>query len=705
MQIESIDHTSRHLAAVKTLGRANAGTLGHLPEGAFDDHAQRGHILVALDDQRRCVGYLLYRISHGWATIVHLCVDAQSRCGGVARCLVDRLCMDTQHLIGIRADCRRDYAINVIWPRLGFRAAGERPGRSRAGSVLTRWLLDHGHPDLFTVGMMERLESKLLVAIDANIFYDLHDPARPDREESLALLADWLQAEIELAVSDELWNEIHRGSDERQRQRARAAAETFTRFPTDRVAFDAAQRSLRQLFPAQMTPNDESDLRQLARAIAGEVPFFVTRDTGLLERAEAVYQTHGIAIRRPSDLIIHLDELRRQQEYQPARLAGTSIELRRVQSQEQRSLAAHFQHDAQGESRADFERLLRRVLATPMTIECLLALDEAQTPLLLIAYDRSHPDRLTIPLLRVRRGVLAPTLARYIVLAMVARSAREGRQITRVTDPALDELLTGVLQQDAFVLLADGAWGKLHLALADTAAAIATALRALAAADPTITAYACHLADSLDTVEVVSDSAASAELERVLWPTKTIDAALPTFLIPIQPQWAQELFDEDLANQTLFGAAKLLPLNREAIYYRAKRPQVVSVPGRILWYVSQDRYGRHQGGSAVRACSRLDEVVIGLPKDLYRRFQRLGIYEWRHVLAAAHGDINQSIMALRFSHTELFRRSIPMPELRAIYAEAGCGLMLQGPSRLPTPQLFARLYRRGMALSNDSEAH
>lgn len=89
-----------------------------------------------------------------------------------------------------------------------------------------------------------------------------------------------------------------------------------------------AQRSLRELFPTRMSRNDESDMRQLARAIAGNVPFFVTRDEDLLDRANEIYRTHGITIRRPSDLIIQLDELRRQQEYQPARLAGTVIELR-----------------------------------------------------------------------------------------------------------------------------------------------------------------------------------------------------------------------------------------------------------------------------------------------------------------------------------------------------------------------------------------
>jgi predicted nucleic acid-binding protein len=449
MQIERIDHTSAHLAAVKTLGRANGGTLGLFPEGAFDDYAYQKHIIIAVAPDDGCVGYVLYRITRGWAIVVHLCVDTRYGHKGVAAQLVDRLCTETQSQIGIRADCRRDYGIDHVWERLGFHAAGERRGRSKAGTKLTIWLLKHGPPDLFTRIAMERVASKLLVAIDANVFYDLIDPTRPGHEESQALLADCLSDEIELTVSDELWNEINRGPDEQQRERTRAAAGQFHRFQTERLAFDAAQRSLQPLFPAHMRPNDASDLRQLARAIVGKVPFFVTRDERLLDRAVEINQAHGIAIRRPSDFVIQLDELRRQQEYQPARLAGTTIELRRVQSQEQSSLSEYFQHDGQGETRSDFEHLLRRLLAAPKVVEGLVARDAGQTPLLLVAYDRSEPGRLIVPLVRVRHGPLAPTLARYLLLTSVVRAAREGRQLTIITDPTIDPMLSQALQQDA----------------------------------------------------------------------------------------------------------------------------------------------------------------------------------------------------------------------------------------------------------------
>ncbi|NCC30871.1 MAG: hypothetical protein EOM24_02480 [Chloroflexia bacterium] len=57
----------------------------------------------------------------------------------------------------------------------------------------------------FTAMTAEQLASKLLVAIDTNVFYDLIDSSRLEHQEAQALLDDWLQADIELAVSDELW--------------------------------------------------------------------------------------------------------------------------------------------------------------------------------------------------------------------------------------------------------------------------------------------------------------------------------------------------------------------------------------------------------------------------------------------------------------------------------------------------------------------
>ncbi len=695
MHIEVIDHRSPHFPTVKVLGKANAQTLGFFPEGAFDQYARRRTILVALDATKQCLGYLLYRETGGYACIVHLCIASVARGKGVARQLFEYLCEITRHLRGIRADCRRDYAENKMWQRLGFRAMSERPGRAKHGSKLTVWWLDHGLPDLFTAMTAEQLASKLLVAIDTNVFYDLIDPSRPEREEAQSLLHDWLQADIELAVSAELWNEINRSIDEQQRRRARDKATQLTHFPTARNAFESAQQKLRPLFPTNLSVHDESDLRQLAYTVAAEVPFFVTRDAAILERADTVYDLTGLSIFRPSDLIVRLDALRREAAYQPARLAGTLMELRRIQIREQDTITHAFLHDTQGEGLADFEHRLRRYLTTPVTYECLIALDDTQTPLALIVYDQTQVGELHVPLFRVRRGTLAATLVRYGILTAMIRSAQGNREVTRFTDSYLDETTVTALQDDGFTSVGNE-WWKLSFAVAEVAASIAAQLGILAPRQPAIATYAQQLAAMLTAPAATQNASVMAALEHILWPAKVIDADIPSFLVPIRPSWAKELFDVHLANQTLFGTTKRLALNREAIYYRAHRPEVLAAPGRILWYVSQDKRQRYQGGSAIRACSRLEEVVIGLPKDLFRRFRRLGIYEWPDVLAAAHGNVNQPIMALRFSNTELFKYPVTLDDLRRVYKTHGHGLMVQSASRLPTSALFARLYQRGI---------
>ena len=62
MQIEYINSAHNFLPKVKQLGKKNAPTLGFMPEGGFDDHAKKGCIIIAHNDDELC-GYLMYRHS------------------------------------------------------------------------------------------------------------------------------------------------------------------------------------------------------------------------------------------------------------------------------------------------------------------------------------------------------------------------------------------------------------------------------------------------------------------------------------------------------------------------------------------------------------------------------------------------------------------------------------------------------------------
>ena len=67
---------------------------------------------------------------------------------------------------------------------------------------------------------------------------------------------------------------------------------------------------------------------------------------------------------------------------------------------------------------------------------------------------------------------------------------------------------------------------------------------------------------------------------------------------------------------------------------------------------------------SVKACSRIEEVVIGKPKEIFKRFSRLGVYQWQDVLQAARGKIDESLVAFRFSMTERFRNPVGLEALQ-----------------------------------------
>jgi ribosomal protein S18 acetylase RimI-like enzyme/predicted nucleic acid-binding protein len=697
MNIEAINERSPHLDTVKAIGRANAETLGHFPNGAFEEYAARKQILVALNDQGHCVGYLLYYVSRHRAKIVHLCVETTWRGKGVSEHLFDNLYARTQSLRGIQADCRRDYAAaNRMWQRLGFCARGERPGRGHDRMPLTIWWCDHGHPDLFTLAdeYDRQTSSKIRVVMDANVFFDLVSPLERNSEESQALLADWLQDEIDLCITSELLNEINRGSSEQQRRQNRSQVDRFTMVQDDNLRFREVSETLRSFFPDTMRDNDTSDLRQMARTIAADVSFFITRDEDQLRRADAIYDAFGLSVLSPSYLIVHLDKLRREIAYRPARLAGTSFIWQRLQLADLQNLAEHFQRDAIGETKSAFLQYLRRLLAKPHDYACSLVLDDEKRPFALLAYGQHQSDRLTIAMFRMRRGPLAATLGRYFLLQAVQRAVSAGCSSTHFIDPYPDEETLRALQEDDFIRTPNG-WHKINLAGAESTTQLAQRLQELRVAEISINEHIQRIIALLQRDHVAQDTATMVRLEQMLWPVKITNAAIPTFIIPIRPHWAEELFDEELAEQTLFGATRMLTLNREGVYYRACRPAVLAAPGRILWYVSGHGTKR-VGTMAIRACSRLDEVAIDTPGSLFRHYRRLGIYEWSQVRAVAQEDVSQNIMAVRFSSTELFPCPVSLKDIQYIYREEiGKQFHIQGPVRVPQGAIFTRIYQLG----------
>ena len=687
---------SPQMEKVIDLARANSSTLGFLPRSAFISSAARKQLLVALDDNQDTLGYLLYGTTRKTmlAYIVHLCVCEGTQNKGIALSLFDELKRITKGTLrGIRVRCRRDYDASTLWPKLGFVAKGERPGRSMHGSILTIWWYDHGHPTLFTIADEQRADGRLQVPIDANVFYDLQESSTPDNEESQALLADWLQENVELCLTSEILNEIDRHNNKTHRQHMRQFAETFTILqPVHDDRFTEITKKIRPFFPRQMTPSDASDLRHLARAVAADMEFFVTRDEALLKKADQIYESHGIRIIRPSDLIIRQDAIIREAEYQPARLAGSPIRAERVNSESSSFLVDTF--CARGhESKSQFRNRLQPCLVDPHTYEATLVRNGSDA-LGLVVYDRRSSHELEVPILRIVQGPHSATLAQHLATRTILTSFAEQRVLTKITDTHLNSHLTDALQENGFIS-SEGIWTKVGPHFIGTAKELLSNLVSFRNRFPQSAQCLENLSDTLSAAMLDGDTQMLVEAERSLWPAKITHIDMPTFIVSIRPEWAMHLCDPRIALQDLFGSEPDLVFNAENVYYRASSPKVLSAPARLLWYISKGT-GTFQGTMSIRACSYVDEVVLDKPKPLFSRFQRLGVYKWNHVLRVAKEETENEIMAFRFSLTETFTNPIQKRELQEIWRrETGNAFNINAPISIPN-DLFFRLYKMGI---------
>jgi predicted nucleic acid-binding protein/GNAT superfamily N-acetyltransferase len=696
MEIVAIGERSDHLEEVIELARANAATLGFLPRGAFIKYASENQLLVALDESREVLGYLLYGTSRRkmLAYIVHLCVRQSQRGKGIAKALFEKLKKATQDTLhGIRVRCRRDYEADTLWPKLGFSPVDEMPGRSKQGTKLTVWWFDHGHPTLFTYADEQRSGSRLKVVIDANVFFQLQKASVPSNEESQALLADWMQENIELCITKEILNEIQRHEDEEERNRGRAFASGFTEVTSKYKPFQDMREALKDFFPDQMDDSDESDLRHLAWSIASGVQFFVTRDEELLEKEDDIYDNFGIRIIRPSDLVINQDQLMREAEYQPARLAGSQIKIERISSGQESFLDSLFRAP-QEETKGKFRQRLHLCLSHPRTCETSI-IQSAERPLALIAHRKQNRHELEIPLFRVMRDSLSATLARYLALRAVVDAHEGGQVLTEVTDPYMSSDVNEALQETGFIFM-DGLWVKANLSTVGTTEELILKLVSLSTDFPSVSQYFRQMANTLTDAHSANDVVSMLQIEHALSPAKMVNIDIPAFVIPIRPEWAMHLFDPYIAKQDLFGGKPNLILRMENVYYSASRTNI-SAPSRILWYVSKGS-GKYQGTMSIRAASLLEEVVIDYPKELYSQFRRLGIYQWKNVLNTAGGRMDRKIKAFRFSNTELFSTPISREDLCRIWREeTGDDFRIQWPIPIPAERFF-RLYERGMGI-------
>ena len=637
--IETVSPGSPYYERVIELGNANSATLGHLPYSAIEEAAAEGRVLAWVEDGE-VKGYALYRkrIRAGDISLTHLCVNRDRRGRGIARELVEGIVEGNPNRAGIHLSCRKDYDADGMWPQLGFRRLGEKPGRSRAGHPLVTWWLPIAAQALF--GESEQEDARLLVAIDTNVLLDILE--QRDFPASLALTADWVTDVAELAVTAQSRSEL---SDQRPKEEGLESA--LSEFRALEPSDDAWQAALGQL---EVEPSvavlGGGDLRVVVQASTGGAAYLVSRDEGLLNQAERIGQKTGLNLVGPDDFLLCLQSLGGDHGHQTRAIAASGMVVSTVSEMPSNAALSAFCHHHVGERPSSLRQRLAISTAHQGRIEHLVT--DSQEPLALAAMHRDEAS-VTVTALRGAAGQQSYTAARQMIHHLRAIVANDG-PATVVVDDQTHPSVERALRDEGF--RPEGSAWK---------AVVQTGVFGSGDALP----------QELDEVGWDRLNAHLVrEYERYAWPSKVFSGAIKSYMVPIKPEYARVLLGYEESQARLFEMHARAAAARENTYYMTPR-SFVEAPARIIWWVSD---GGALGG--VRAMSWLDEVETGDPHRLFRKHQDRGVLDKPQVLECAKpfgksGDL--AATALLFSQTEIFRDPVPIARARGLCPDMNAG--------------------------------
>ena len=312
---------------------------------------------------------------------------------------------------------------------------------------------------------------------------------------------------------------------------------------------------------------------------------------------------------------------------------------------------------------------MNRYLERPNDYQCELLRAEGDDVAIRVI-QMTPKGAVTTPLARVARTADRSLFGRFLIADTVAKAVDRNRDMVEFELSGLTPSLIPGLMEMGFARCGDVFTKFCFSRCLDRK----DALKKIATLSP-------QLGASFDDVSDI-------EFERYCAPV-CLNTDQNYFLVPIQPGYALSLIDRQQSSSDMFGGDPSVLLRWENVYYRkaATARNILKAPGRILWYVSR---GRKQ----IVAVSHLDEVVVDTAKQLLKRFKKFGVLGWEELYQMCDGDTAMELMALRFSHTFVFRQSIPLNAMRAVYAEDAGGLTVQGPTRLSASR-FQRLFQLG----------
>ncbi len=683
MKIEVIRKDKNLIDKVVKLGTRNSKTLGHFPEGAYIQHAQRGFLLCAFEKDQ-LLGYLLFSITHSKSSIrvIQLCLEEEVRGKGIARALLDSLKSKYRDSFkGISLSCRTDYKeATALWEKYGFKAMNKVRSRSKKENWLFKWWYDFGNHDLFS--LIQVNSNKLKAVLDANIIIKLRNKS-DEHTGTQYLLQDWLVDVIDYYYSPEIFNEIKRDKNDERAKKTRSFLSNFLEAKFDPDYRDKILNQLNQIITGN-SPNDLSDKKQLAECIASHIPYFVTTDEEILDANDQLNDVFGIQTLRPIDLILLIDENNNKSDYLSSRIAGVNYNYSNLKTGEIDELVDNILAKDRSEKKHELRSVLTRSTSNIKNCKTRVIRDR-DDKILGVMISEIKSELVLIPLIRTTKTKLSKTLFTQLIFESIEFAVSHKRNEVAISDEYIDSGNKEMLESIGFTPK-NGSWKKISA-------------QGIIHSSELFNIAGVNQFFDKNTLELklVSEEFNSfrISLERKLWPLKFSNLDIPVYIVPIKPHWASELFDYYAANNSMFGAQASLAWSRENAYYRNVKPVSEKIPARILWYSSSTRDKGATRVNSIVGCSYLDEVHIGTAKELFRRFRHYGVYKWKNILELAKGDAENQIKALKFRDSEVFKTPISFDEVNEILESHGRKRNTFTAPLEITNEIFVKVYELG----------
>lgn len=682
------------LSSVKAGADSAKEELGFLPKQVYDELAVSGKLLVATviaSDREIYAGHLMFGGVYPHAKVFQLFVAGDCRGNGIAGrligCLKERLTAD--QWLSIKASVADDLAANSVWAHMGFRIVRTKAGGNSRKRRINIRVMDLDTPSLF--GLMrgatreeglrlaECLSHRPIYLIDLNVLFDTIRK-RPRSLSAAKVIRAGLSNSIRLMVAAEFTAELMRTSIDTGNDPVLAFASQldFLSKPPEKTVRSLVNKLAPVIFPERagrgaLTERDMSDLIHLATVIHHGAAGFVTSENAILRASRYLHEAHKIDV-------IGVEEF--------ARIVDVGIRVSRVSTANIASgtLRTHRNHENDlAEARAFLETMR---VETSFALEALACHGSAAQWLLVtndngllgfakwevhgglkraadvyLCVDEGHHaaetiiDHLIDTIPRELSSV-APTLVRLHIPS--------GQVVTRQV-----ALSTGFLPPYG---MADSAAKLQRLAVGCVVSAenwssvrqslVSVATLSLPGKIPTFRQVNPHLLINTGQKDV---EISLAEIERELSPVLFLFRDRGGVIVPIQEQYAREMFGSS-AQFSIFAPPEAI-LRRERVYISAPNTHQRMKPGMpMLFYESLDGKGR----GCVFAVARITDSRVVSKVEALDKVKRRGVLDDRTL---DQRSVGKTVTETSFDNIFLFKSPIFLKRLRQLGCVDGSNLV------------------------------